>query len=416
MKLPAWVMKPLRHPRVIRFVDRVFMRLQPAPGGEAHVLVAPPGRGNIGDQALVEAFVETVEGHVIVAVRSTRDIAVAPRFAGRMQLIELPALVYGSAMGRARDLRRLAAAASDATTFSIVGADIMDGAYVPRASVNRALLARRFAELGWNTRVLGFSWNASPHPVALDQLRRAARAGALLCVRDPLSAERARRDGLEVTETADIVFVAKGGDSLALARVWPTLVDSDRLALVNASGLVEAGIEPYVATIQTLRSSGMKVLIVPHVSRPGADDLPFCDELAARFSNDEGVRALRALLTPPEIRGLGARASIAVTGRMHLAVMSTMSGTPALTLATQGKVEGLMNLLGTPQLCLEPGPGLEQRLPEAVSMLIENEPELRGAILAALPTVTSLASKNFDGMLPAGARVTSSDGAHGAAA
>ena len=37
-----------------------------------------------------------------------------------------------------------------------------------------------------------------------------------------------------------------------------------------------------------------------------------------------------------------------MTGRMHLAVMALLAGTPPITVATQGKVEGLMRLFGSP--------------------------------------------------------------------
>jgi polysaccharide pyruvyl transferase WcaK-like protein len=83
---------------------------------------------------------------------------------------------------------------------------------------------------------------------------------------------------------------------------------------------------------------------------------------------------------------------------MHLAVMSLMAGTPALTIATQGKVEGLMELFGTPELCVPAGDGLEDRLPIAVADAIRRAPELRLRILDALPGVTRLAWANMDGL------------------
>ncbi len=397
MRPPAWLLAPLRSRQVLRVVDRVGWRAAPADSGAGHVVLAPPGRGNIGDQALVEAFVESVDGEVTVLVRASDDIAVPARLAGRMRTVALPALVYGSAVGRARDLRRLRSAVAGAASFAILGADIMDGAYVTRASVGRALLARRFAELGWDCRVIGFSWNAAPAAPALAALREADEAGAVLYVRDPRSAARARDDGLRVRESADIVFTAATVDPGVLDRYLPDLGD-EPLALVNASGLVGDRVGGYTEAIRRLRERGHRVLIVPHVSRHGADDIPLCTALADQFADDAGVGVVPQLLSPPEIRSLGARAAVVVTGRMHLAVMSLLAGTPAVTVATQGKVEGLMDLFGTPELCIAPGDDFDRELPARVDAVLADADALRTRILDARDAVVGLAWRNVEGL------------------
>lgn len=398
MRAPAWVLALLRRPELIRLVDRLGLSHPPRDDASAHVLIAPPGRGNIGDQALVEAFVEAVEGPVRVVVRSREDFAVPADLAGRMSLVPLPALVYGTALGRARDLRALSRELDGARSFTVVGADVMDGAYVERASVGRSLLARRAAELGFDSRIAGFSWNATPRAGAKAALQAAARSGAALYVRDPISAERARGDALPVIETADLVFTAGTVDKAAPGRYLPDLEATDRLALVNASGLVDTAVHAYVGMIASLRAQGLRVAIIPHVSRPGADDLPLCRAIAVAYADDPGVTLIAQLLGPREIRGLGARAELTVTGRMHLAVMSMLAGTPSVTVATQGKVEGLMQLFGTPQLCVAPGDGFDSRLREAVERAVVDAATLRRAITRHLPDVVALAWRNVAGL------------------
>lgn len=398
MRAPAWIQAPLRRPAAARAADRIFWNTSPGPDARAHVLVAPPGRGNIGDQALVEAFVEAVDGPVHVVVRTAEDFVVPAHLADRTTVIPLPALVYGTAIGRARDLRRLAALMTGARSFSVIGADVMDGAYVERASISRSLLARRAAERGFDSRIVGFSWNATPRAGATAALRAASDAGAALYLRDPLSAERARRDGLGVRESADIVFTARTRDDDAVTRWVPDLAPGERLVLVNASGLVDATVEAYTETVALLRGHGCRVAIIPHVSRHGADDLPLCRAIADRFAHDDAVTLIPRLLSPGEVRGLGARADLTVTGRMHLAVMSLMAGTPAVTVATQGKVEGLMSLFAAPQLCVEPGDGFERRLRGAVSSVLSDLAGTREAIAARVDAVTELAWANVEGL------------------
>ncbi|MDQ1084633.1 MULTISPECIES: polysaccharide pyruvyl transferase family protein [Microbacterium] len=396
MSIVRRLAKPLQSERLIRSVDRVLIRSRPRPGGTNHVLLAPPGRGNIGDQALVEAFVEAVDGPVVVLTRSTRDFDVPAALASRMRLVPLPALVYGSAVGHARDVRTLTKELGSARSFSVIGADIMDGAYVLRASVNRAALAERLARLGWPTRIVGFSWNSAPHARAVQALRRAGDAGVRLYLRDPRSAARARADGLPVIDSADIVFSASSRDDGIVQRLLPDLGDG-RLALVNASGLVGDRLPAYGRVIEALRAAGHTVLVVPHVSRHGADDLPLCEALV-EAAGDPQVQLVPRLLAPTEIRGLAARAAITVTGRMHLAVMSLMAGTPAVTVATQGKVEGLMDLFGAPELCVSPGSSFDADLTTAVATVIEREGELRSRILAARDDVRRLSERNVEGL------------------
>lgn len=391
------MLEPLRSERLVRLSDAVALRGGPAPFAERHVVLAPPGAGNIGDQALTEAFAESVSGPVTVLTRSIRDVAVPAHLAHRMEILPVPALVYGTFLGHGRDARALSRALEGAASFSVLGADIMDGAYVPRASVNRAVVAGRVAELGWDARVIGFSWNAAPHPAAVAALRRAADSGVRLYVRDPRSAARARADGLEVRDSADIVFSARTVDDDAPVRIAGAL-DGGPFALVNASGLVGDRTDAYRAVVKRLRAAELGVLLVPHVSRHGADDLPLAHALADAFRHDPGVVLVPRLLSPAEIRGLAARAHLAVTGRMHLAVMALMAATPAVTVATQGKVEGLMELFGTPELVVDPHGDFAADLRGAVDGVLGAADTLAARIAAALPEVARLSARNVEGL------------------
>lgn len=390
----------LRSERLIRTADRLVLRRRPTASSGPDVLIAPPGRGNIGDQALVEAFAESVAGPVVVVVRDRRDFLVPDHLRGRVSVLPLPALIYGTAVGRARDLQRLRPVLATASSVSIIGADVMDGAYVLRASVNRAALAERLVQLGWPVRIIGFSWNASPHPAALRALARASSARVRLLVRDPRSAERARSDGLAVTETADIVFLARSRDPEGAAEWMPR---ERPYALLNASGLVSEGgsaLAEYGRIVDDLVARGLDVLVVPHVSRPGADDLPLCSAIAEQGHADHGdrVRLIPTLLAPATIRSLAAGARVVVTGRMHLAVMSLMSGVPAITVATQGKVEGLMDLFEAPELCVQPGEGLDARVIAALDAVLTGAEDIRVRLGDRVHAVTELARQNVEGL------------------
>lgn len=370
--------------------------LRPQP--DSHLVLAAPGDGNIGDQAMLEAFLENTTGPVVVIERYAGDVVIPEEQADRVEVVQLPRLVYGVGDEHVADLRRYAALIRRARSVSVVGADMMDGKYSLRGSVRRSLLAQAAAEAGVPTRILGFSWNASARLAARRALVAASRAGVVPLLRDPLSAERARRAGVQlVEEVTDIVFSARTRDgafreSLALPAGIP-------FALVNASALVATMVDQvpeYERIVDRLRMAGVHVVLLPHVSRPIGDDKIAVRAVAERVGT-EGVTVVDRVLMPAEIRGLAEDALLTVTGRMHLAIMSLSLGVPAITLATQGKVEGIMRLIGLPQLCVEPTPGFADRVLPVIDRILA-EPGVRTTIDNALPEVRRLSAFNTRGL------------------
>lgn len=82
------------------------------------------------------------------------------------------------------------------------------------------------------------------------------------------------------------------------------------------------------------------------MSRLGADDIQACRAVWEQHRN-AGVLLVDRLLQSAEILGLCTPADVVVTGRMHLSIMVLNSGVPAITLSTQGKVEGLFQSCST---------------------------------------------------------------------
>jgi polysaccharide pyruvyl transferase WcaK-like protein len=333
------------------------------PGEATHVLIAPPGAGNIGDQAMVEAFIAAADRPVAVVTRGAGDFVLPADLADRASLHPLPHLFYGQGAQHRADLSRLGELLGGAATVSIVGADIMDGVYVLRSSLRRSAIAAACAAGGIDTSVIGFSWNGAAPAAALEALRRAGAAGARLLLRDPASASRVRDAGVAgVVETADIVFTDDRCDDAAAVEILRDV--NGPFVLVNASGLIARKVDQvpeYETLVSWLRARGLSVVLLPHVLRDTADDLTACRAVFDRVGGD-GVVLVDRALSPSAIRGLTARAALAVTGRMHLAIMSLAQGTPAITLATQGKVEGLMRLFEWPELCVSPRAGMAEEI------------------------------------------------------
>jgi colanic acid/amylovoran biosynthesis protein len=393
----------LKDPRLLHVLGRLLIPFVKTGGrGSGHLLIAPPGAGNIGDRALVEAFVENVPGTVVLIARNASDFTVPPELRHRVTITTLPSLVYGRFPGNFRDLARLVKLFTTSSSVSVVGADIMDGAYNHRASTNRSNIADLAARSGLDSRILGFSWNGASHPAARKALARAAESGAQLMLRDPISYERAGTDGLtRRVQSADMVFAATTVDSAAPSKLLASFGDPQKTAVLNVSGLIAAKGEfarEYVLIVDHLRSMGYRVVLLPHVLKAGSNDLLASRAVMDQLDDHNGVHLVEDILSPAEIRGLTALADIVVTGRMHLAVMSFYSGRLPITLATQGKVEGLMKLHGTEFLCVSPTENFHHQVVDAIDRVLAFSPEESLAIRARGADVLELARRNFAGL------------------
>lgn len=368
------------------------------------ILIAPPSAnnprfrgGNIGDRAMIEAFLDNVGGPVRLITSGTDD-ALPARFADRVTIENLPGLIYGWGLGNVRAFATLRRRLAGASHLAVVGADIMDGAYHAHASECRARVAQLAASTGVDSRVLGFSWNASPRPGAAAAVGRAGAAGAALMLRDPVSFARATANGIPgVVEVADMVFAAKEVDTEPLHRYLGA--DPGSYALVNVSGLVGRTVDQsgeYDAVIDVLLLRGLRVVLLPHVSRLESDDIASCREVYERHRGKDVV-LVDQLLRPAGILGLCSRATVVITGRMHLSIMALNSGVSAIALSTQGKVEGLFQLFGLADNCVDPLPGFGRHLAAAAERTLA-DPGAPARVRSALEGVRLLARRNFDGL------------------
>lgn len=358
------------------------------------VLIAPPGGGNVGDQAMVEAFLDATDGSVAVVTSSEDAIRIPARHEGRARVVCLPGLLYGTRRARPRDLRAFAPLLSRAREVAILGADVMDGLYQPRASVMRSVLAEAAVRVGADARVLGFSWPATPRAAARKRLAKAVKAGVLVFPRDPVSAARLRRDRIEPTRlVADVVFAGRASDRAALEDLELT----GPYAVVNASGAIarEVDVEDdYAAIVRWMTESGLEVVVLPHVVGTATDDRVPSRALARRT----GARMIDRMLTPAQVRGVVEAASVVVSGRMHLAILSLDAGVPAVSLATHGKVEGLMQMVGAPELCVVPRRGMADQVIALLESALPPGAAIRRTIEEAVPRLRRLAEGNFEGM------------------
>ncbi|MFC9770254.1 MULTISPECIES: polysaccharide pyruvyl transferase family protein [unclassified Pseudarthrobacter] len=322
----------------------------------------------------------------------------------RLEIVEVPALISGLPGIRIKATIELCKQLRRAKSYSVIGADIMDGVYSPDQSISRMSSVNCAILMDVPARILGFSWSPNSKHTAKIAMRRIGGHARILA-RDPQSLERLDSDGVSGLEaTSDTVFSLRGEMDVPETDDWirTELAGGRNIALLNISGLIAARIDlstDYSRILEFLLSANYSVVLLPHVIRDGDDDLLATEKFTESLSAPLGhVYVVKSTLRPQQIRRLATQSSLVVTGRMHLAVIALSSEVPTITLGTQGKVEGLYDLLGIKHLCLEPRPGFSSECVEAIKGLIANPESAKGPIRSRLPEVVGSSSVNFSGL------------------
>lgn len=377
-----------------------------------HLLLAPKGRGNIGDQAMLEAFLDSTTFPVTLLVEANDSHVIPERARDRVTEFVVQDLFSTRPWVRHRNRRKVAQLIARHTTFSIVGADIMDGSVLDGGSSDKGFETAestiRFGmlcmsnELDTDNRVLGFSWKDGRAPETVRRALSASQPQSRLCVRDPHSLARLRSEGTgyNLVQVADMAFTVTGIEAYEPLDSWVAEQNGRRIVLVNASGvLARKGIDPdeYVTIVDYLTQRGCSVVILPHTIRPGDNDVDACRQVVSRLHRGPHVYLVEDLLNPHQVSWLAGRASAVFTGRMHLAILSLNQGVPTAILSTQGKVSGLLELLDLSELLLEPVIGFARNAIKAIDTILD-DPTMCDRLATNLPKIRELAELNFEGL------------------
>lgn len=362
---------------------------------DVSALIAAPGGGNIGDQAMLESFLHNVDGNKLVITTNDNPLRIPAKYALDTEVIKMPGLIYGEPHSFLRDFIRFVRLLGSFKTLSVIGADVMDGGYNPHASAMRAYVALFAAKYGVPARILGFSWNTRPHKKALSAVEKAGQHGVQLLVRDSISHQRLNAAGINNTLlTADIVFANQTQQDQGIDDILD-YCRGKRVVVVNASGLIAKNIdqiEEYKIIIDKLIAEGYLIVLLPHVIRDGANDLTVCAEIAAIYPE---IYFVDRLLEPDQIKRLARAAHFVVTGRMHLSIMSLNAEVPAIVLSTQGKVDGLMQFFSLPELSLEPEQGFGHKVVALIDRVQADYERYKTNLADNIADVRQLSNKNF---------------------
>jgi colanic acid/amylovoran biosynthesis protein len=95
------------------------------------------------------------------------------------------------------------------------------------------------------------------------------------------------------------------------------------------------------------------VVLIPHVMRPGNNDLRVSELVAKEAKSKERIRIVKNVCSPRLMKGIIGQLDFLIASRMHAMIHSISSGVPTLGVSYSHKVNGLMRLLGLNEYILD---------------------------------------------------------------
>ena len=370
----------------------------------SNFLLAPTGNGNIGDQAMLDSILNFLGTECVLIVENKSKFKQVDRLSEQIEIVEIPNLIYGNFFRSIIGIFHFLRVSNRMETFSMIGADVMDGHYNCRASINRLVLLRFVNALKIDSRITGFSWSEHANPLTLNLLQSISNSTQLY-VRDPASARRLRESGLSsITEVTDVVFHDKTLSNFPDVEQWVSC-SVKPIVLVNISGLglkdhnsFANHVSQYIYVVNFLRSNGYRILVAPHVFRKIDGDLEVSKLLFSGACTLEDF-LIQEPFTPAQERHLLRHVSFVVTGRMHVAVMALSSGKPAIGVETMGKVKGLFDLFNLGDYCVERYEDFGTTVVTRIELLQTEYSKVCASIEATLPEIRRKSALNFTGLL-----------------
>ncbi|WP_130448922.1 polysaccharide pyruvyl transferase family protein [Zhihengliuella halotolerans] len=366
------------------------------------LVLAPSGHGNLGDQAMFESCLDNISGPKTAILDSADALLIPEGMREETTVVVLPRAISGLPVARIPDVLAFSVLAAKAKNVVLPGADTMDGGGNPSASHARVSLMRLASFMGANTRILGFSWPPRVSPPLAQRLAKTSEFVSVFA-RDPESHRRLLRDGVRASLVSDIVFTSVNVSKPPVdivEYVHRRSAEGEKFVILNCSGLIARRKdlrEEYKKIVRYLQNVDYRVVFLPHVIRDWDDDLSVCREIYNEVGSQDDLLVSERLV-PSQVRWLTSAAHLTVTGRMHLAIQSFSKGTPAITLATSGKVEGLYELLGLEIGCVSPDASVAHEVAATMEVWTSEASNLEATLRDSVATAQSMSKLNFAGL------------------
>jgi colanic acid/amylovoran biosynthesis protein len=364
-------------------------------GQDALILTAPDG-GNIGDRMMLLSVLNRIKKRCSVISEDSKAITLLTGDHQPPEMIQIRNLYHGKPGFHLPVLLKFARLAKHSGIVLMIGADLMDGKYNYIASLHRLQLLHLTNKMRIQTAVLGFSWGEEIANSLISYMKNNCGLTQFYA-RDPISKLRLDNLGVKnVIQSSDLVFSLSFTTHNASAVYKLKL---PRYCVINGSGLISNSPEIkkiYSEVIKNLVDKDFNVILIPHVIRDSDNDLVVLSSIYEEFCDSSHVVLIEKLLSPKEIFEYCEGASLVLTSRMHLAILALLSGTPPVTFASNGKVEGLLKMFELEGICVSN----DLAYSDVFSRLIENYfcefAEMKFRISNKLPDIIKLSLINFD--------------------
>ena len=388
-----------------RFLVKLLPRVRRQTRG-LRLLLTPFPKGSRGDEALLLGSLDASSEPLVVLAH--RPLAALRRLVSRPHRVwVIPGLLYAFPPLSFFSSFLFLLRARRAATFTLVGADLLDGAYWQGPSLRRILLSSALVDLGVTVEVVGFSWPIEPDVLCEKALASIAHR-VTLKPRDAVSARRLVERGIPVTSTgADV--------ALGIVRIPPEPPsDVDKWLKEQFSEgrrVLAAGLHGHLLPLKTDRvslSSLLKsetqpwaLLLVPMDERFFAGDRKRARAIArwARGANipvfvlgrQTSVRDLLAILS---------RVTAVVAFRMHMSILAFRVGVPCMGVDYNDKFVGTFGHFDTEEYVI-PRDQLAHQLSHVWPSFLDSLEDVRHRVRMSLPRVRELAVSG-QGQVPSG--------------
>lgn len=248
------------------------------------------------------------------------------------------------------------------STLIILGADILDGHYSVFDACRRIILCNFANSNGINSRIIGFSLNASPDYRVLKQFNLLPYHVPLY-LRDSISFNRAKKKiSGNINLSADAAFLLKPSFSDKLNNFIDFKTDKTKFLFgINIHSLL-FGIGN-VKDINLLAESIANMIhintedsfvFIPHDFRDYVDDRKAIN-LIKNFLNEDDLNRCYFVeneINAAEIKYICGNLDGIITARMHLAIASLGQAIPVMGIVYQGKFEGTFSHFDLSDECL----------------------------------------------------------------
>jgi polysaccharide pyruvyl transferase WcaK-like protein len=290
--------------------------------------------------------------------------------------------------------------------FYLNGADVLDGKYSEKGSLNRLKYATLANEMGLDVVITGFSFNKIP-PLSVVNYIKSMPNNIQFCCRDTHSFSRfVDLTGRKAKQVADLAFLLHPdheSNYVGLIKNWiDTKKQNGRLifaltpnVLFKKDILKQYAISYANILIKLNKIYPSSFLLIPHDYRNNPSDLD-CIKAIGKLCENLDILLVDKLCSAKELKAIASHLDLSITGRMHFAIACLSSGVPVCGISYQDKFEGVFEMAGQ-QDCLIDSQSIADAnlIVEKIKKIICNIENHRSNLRKCLPSIFSLAKKNL---------------------